>query len=53
MRGSAQSSPDEDSFETTVPVRQGQLVTISNVPKDLTAAEAIRLAEFVKMLAVP
>ena len=46
------SSPDEDSFETSVPVRQGQLITISNVPKNLTAAEAARLADFVKMLAV-
>ena len=52
IRGGVMPSPDEDSFETSVPVRQGQLVTISNVPKDLTAAEASRLAEFVKMLAV-
>ena len=51
-RGGVASSPDEDSFETSVPVRQGQLITISNVPKNLTAAEAARLAEFVKMLAV-
>ena len=46
------SSQDDDSFQTSVPVRAGQLVTISNVPKDLTTAEAMRLAEFVKMLAV-
>ena len=50
--GTVMSSPDEDSFETSVPVRQGQLITISNVPKNLTAAEAARLADFVKMLAV-
>ena len=50
--GTDVSSRDEDSFQTSVPVRQGQLITISNVPKNLTAAEAARLADFVKMLAV-
>jgi hypothetical protein len=39
-------------FESSVPIRQGRVVTISNLPADLTKAEADRLAEFIKMLAV-
>lgn len=40
------------AFSSSFPVRPDQVVTISNVPPDLTAAEAERLARFVRMLAV-
>ncbi|HET9065713.1 MAG TPA: hypothetical protein VFN22_07845 [Gemmatimonadales bacterium] len=39
-------------YQTSIPVRAGVVVTISNVPKDLTTAEADRLAGFIKLLAV-
>lgn len=56
-------SPDPDSvdrtgsrihggYQSSFPVRPGRVVTISNVPEDLSAAEAERLAQFVKMLAI-
>lgn len=40
------------SYSTSFPVRAGFVVTLTNVPNDLTAAEAERLAGFVKMLGV-
>ena len=48
----AQTPCGEGNYETTIPVRPGQLVTISNLPRDLSKAEAERLVEFVRMLAV-
>lgn len=39
-------------YETSVPVRSGVVVTITNLPEDLTKAEAERLSTFIKMLAV-
>lgn len=39
-------------YDSAFPVRPGRVVTISNVPEDLTTAEAERLAQFIKMLAV-
>jgi hypothetical protein len=39
-----------DVFETTLPVRLGHVVQLSNLPVDLTAAEAERLAQFVRLL---
>jgi hypothetical protein len=39
-------------FQSAFPIRPGTVVTLSNVPSDLTAAEADRLAQFVKMLVV-
>jgi len=38
-------------YQTALPVRAGHVVTVSNIPLDLTAAEAERLAQFVRMLA--
>jgi hypothetical protein len=40
------------TYSTSVPVRPGIVVTLSNVPYDLSAADAERLAAFVRMLAV-
>jgi hypothetical protein len=48
--------PDQQAqsgtYQSAVPVRAGIVVTLSNIPRDLTRAEAERLAEFVRMLAV-
>ena len=41
-----------ESYQTALPVRPGVIITLSNVPHDLSKSEAERLAEFVKMLAV-
>jgi len=38
-------------YSTAIPVRAGQVVTVSNIPLDLTVAEAERLAQFIRMLA--
>lgn len=40
------------SYSTSFPIRAGFVVTLTNVPGDLTSAEAERLAGFVKMLGV-
>ena len=40
------------TFQSSVPVRTGVVVTIANVPSDLSKAEAERIAGFVRMLAV-
>lgn len=40
-----------DGYATAFPVRAGQVVTVSNIPLDLTNAEADRLAQFIRMLA--
>ena len=40
------------TYQSSLPVRPGLVVTLVNVPYDLTSAEAERLANFVKMLAV-
>jgi hypothetical protein len=40
------------TYESSIPVRPGLVVTLVNVPYDLTSAEAERLAMFVRMLAV-
>lgn len=39
-------------YGTAVPLRPGHVVTISNIPEDLTSAEAERLAQFVRMLVI-
>lgn len=38
-------------YQTAFPVRPGQVVTVSNIPHDLSAAEAERLANFIRLLA--
>ena len=45
-------TPVPGGYSTAFPVRPGVVVTVTNVPEDLTAAEAERLAGFVKMLGV-
>jgi hypothetical protein len=40
------------TYQSSLPVRAGLVVTLLNVPYDLTDAEAQRLADFVKMLAI-
>ncbi len=46
--------PDEvaGTYRSAVPVRPGLVVTLLNIPYDLTDAEADRIAGFVKMLAL-
>lgn len=39
-------------YQTAVPLRAGHIVTLTNIPEDLSVAEAERLAQFVRMLAV-
>lgn len=50
----AEHFPDETpgTYRTALPVRPGFVVTLVNIPYDLTSAEADRLADFVRMLAV-
>jgi hypothetical protein len=43
---------DSGGYQSSFPIRQGRVVTISNLPIDLSVAEAERLAQFVRMLAV-
>lgn len=38
-------------YQTAFPVRPGQVVTVSNIPHDLSTAEAERLAGFIRLLA--
>lgn len=45
-------APLPGTYQSSLPVRPGLIVTLSNVPYDLTSAEAARLASFIKMLAV-
>lgn len=40
------------AYQSAIPVRPGLVVTLHNIPPDLTKAEAERLANFVRMLAV-
>lgn len=40
------------SYQSAVQIRPGVVVTISNIPSDLTTAEAKRLAQFVEMFGV-
>lgn len=46
------SSQDPGGYQSSFPIRTGTVVTVSNIPSDLTAVEAERLAKFVRMLAV-
>lgn len=40
------------SYQSAIPVRPGLVVTLVNIPHDLTKIEAERLAAFVRMLAI-
>ncbi|HLV26169.1 MAG TPA: hypothetical protein VKZ41_07630 [Gemmatimonadales bacterium] len=52
--GSSSSLPPqaEGGYQSSIPVRPGFVITLVNIPPDLTTAEAERLASFVRMLAV-
>jgi hypothetical protein len=49
---SAQPSQAPGTYQTAVAIGPHRIVTLMNVPADLTKEEATRIAEFVKMLAV-
>jgi hypothetical protein len=40
------------TYQSSLPIRPGLVITLANVPHDLTRAEAERIADFVRMLAV-
>lgn len=44
--------PRPGTYNSSLPVRPGIVVTVANIPNDLTKVEAERLANFVRMLAV-
>jgi hypothetical protein len=51
---STEQAPDEvaGTYRSAIPIRPGLVVTLVNVPNDLTSAEAERIAGFVRMLAL-
>ncbi|MDA8365254.1 MAG: hypothetical protein M0Z84_15930 [Gammaproteobacteria bacterium] len=51
---SAEQAPNEvaGTYRSAVPIRPGLVVTLVNIPYDLTSAEAERIAGFVRMLAL-
>lgn len=53
-RDATEQAPDEmaGTYRSSVPVRPGLVVTLVNIPNDLTSAEAERIAGFVRMLAL-
>ncbi len=46
------SSSHHGTYESSFPVGAGRVITVSNIPKDLTSSEAEKLAQFVRMLAI-
>ncbi|MGH7713643.1 MAG: hypothetical protein ACREOG_20325, partial [Gemmatimonadaceae bacterium] len=50
--GEALPAPRPGAYQSALPVRPGVVVTLVNIPYDLTKAEAEHLATFVRMLAV-
>lgn len=52
--GGPSVTPAQESggYQSAIPIRPGTVVTVLNIPSDLTSAEAERLAAFVRMLAV-
>ena len=51
---STEQAPDEvaGTYRSAIPIRPGLVVTLVNIPSDLTSAEAERIAGFVRMLAL-
>jgi len=48
-----EAAPSEPGgYSSSIPIRPDRVVTITNIPVDLSTAEAERLAKFVRMLAV-
>lgn len=52
LRLTSQAYSSSGGYQSAFPIRPGVIVHLSNVPNDLTEAEANRLAQFVKMLAL-
>jgi hypothetical protein len=44
-------STSTNGYQTAFPVRPGHVVTIANIPYDLTPSEAERIAQFIRILA--
>lgn len=40
------------TYQSSFPVGAGRVITVSNIPEDLTSLEAEKLAQFVRMLAI-
>lgn len=53
-REATEQAPDDvaGTYRSSVPVRPGLVVTLINIPHDLTCSEAERIAGFVRMLAL-
>jgi len=51
---STEQVPDEvaGTYRSAIPIRPGLVVTLVNIPNDLSSAEAERIAGFVRMLAL-
>jgi hypothetical protein len=51
---STEQAPGEvaGTYRSAIPIRPGLVVTLVNIPNDLTSAEAERIAGFVRMLAL-
>jgi hypothetical protein len=51
---STEQAPDEvaGTYRSAIPIRPGLVVTLVNIPNDLTSVEAERIAGFVRMLAL-
>ncbi len=48
--GSAEAYEMRGAFNSAFPIRRGHVVTIANIPADLTGEEAERLASYVRLL---
>lgn len=46
------SSNRRGTYQSSFPVGAGRVITVSDIPEDLTSLEAEKLAQFVRMLAV-
>lgn len=46
------TQPRSGTYHSSVPIRPGVVVTLANVPNDLSKLEAERIASFVRMLAI-
>jgi hypothetical protein len=51
-RSANSTGSGQTGYQSAVAIRPGTIVTLNNIPPDLTAEEAERLAQFVKMLVV-
>lgn len=50
--GTTTVAQDVGGYQSSFPIRPGTVVTLFNIPSDLTSIEAERLAAFVRMLAI-